>query len=111
MENTQPQLLSGMFLDAAFLHHYCTNCEACLLEVAVAAGVDRGAAKELFVSFYLSGASTIKKKISSFPTMLVPVSATSLIDCKALEEYVRNATGLQCSFAIKPMTLTDHDLR
>ncbi len=43
--------------------------------------------------------------------MLVPISAASLIDCKALGEYFRNATRLKCSFAIKPMTLTDDDLR
>ena len=43
--------------------------------------------------------------------LLVPVSATSLIDCEALGEHVRNATGLQCSFAVKPMTLTDDDLQ
>jgi len=44
-------------------------------------------------------------------SMLVPASAASLVDCKALGEYVRNATGLQCFFAIKTMTLTDDDLR
>jgi hypothetical protein len=50
MDNAQPQLLSGMCPDAAFLHDYCANRKACLLEVATAAGVDRGAANKLFIT-------------------------------------------------------------
>jgi hypothetical protein len=42
---------------------------------------------------------------------LVPASAASLIDYKALGEYVCNVTRLQDSFAIKLMTLTDDDMR
>ncbi len=43
--------------------------------------------------------------------LLVPSSEASLIDCKALGEYVCKATGLRCSLAIKPMNLTDDELR
>jgi hypothetical protein len=53
----------------------------------------------------------VKPSLLIHDGLLVPVSAASLIDCEALVEYVRNATGLKCYFEIKPMTLTDDDFR
>jgi hypothetical protein len=101
-----------MFPDAAFLHHYGANREACLLEVATAACVDIGTAKDLFVILVFGGSiNTLKEDYNVPNDMSLPKFAYEFETGVRNYEARFNADSKHCMYGYAARTKKQHSKR